>query len=148
MGVRRKGRELALQILYQMDAQGDFRPEQIESFTANFQAVSRPLDFAQGLVWGMCERLGEIDAYITRASEHFKMSRMPVVDRNLLRLAVYELIYGRGLNPGIVLNEAVEIAKKYGSEDTPAFVNGVLDRILRMVNEERDGGGDGAEKTA
>jgi len=146
MGVRRKGRELALQILYQMDAQGDYRPEQIDNFTTNFQAVPRPLDFARGLVRGMCERLGEIDGYITRASEHFKLERMPVVDRSLMRLAVYELLCRDDISPGIVLNEAVEIAKKYGSEETPAFVNGVLDRVMRMVNEERDGGGSDAEK--
>ena len=90
-------------------------------------------EFARTLVRGVAARRKEIDALITEASENWRLDRMPVVDRNVLRMAVQELIATPDVPPGVVLNEAIELAKEFGTEASPAFVNGVLDRVAARV---------------
>jgi N utilization substance protein B len=96
------------------------------------------VEFARALVRGVASRREEIDRLIGAASEHWRLDRMPVIDRNLLRLAVYELISTPDVPPGVVLNEAIELAKEFGTEASPAFVNGVLDRV---ASRDREGQG-------
>ena len=90
-------------------------------------------EFARALVRGVSARREEIDALIGEVSEHWRLDRMPVVDRNLLRLATYELMATPDVPPSVVLNEAIELAREFGTEASPAFVNGVLDRVAARV---------------
>jgi N utilization substance protein B len=90
-------------------------------------------EFARALVRGVAARREEIDALIAEASEHWRLDRMAVVDRNLLRLATYELIATPDVPTGVVLNEAIDLARTFGTEASPAFVNGVLDRVAAHV---------------
>ncbi len=90
-----------------------------------------PPAYLKKLVAGVAAHLEELDALIVRFSEHWRLERMTVVDRNLLRLAVFELLYQPKIPPKVAINEAVEMAKRYGSEDSGAFINGILDQIRK-----------------
>lgn len=128
MGARRKGRELALQMLYQWDVA---RPplEDVIASIAELQAPAESaLGFAQALVESTIARIEEIDGLIAAASERWRIERMSTVDRNILRLAAAELL-DRMTPRSVVINEALEIAKRYSTPDSAAFVNGVLDAI-------------------
>ncbi|HEY7955197.1 MAG TPA: transcription antitermination factor NusB [Polyangia bacterium] len=136
MGNRRKAREMALQILYQLDVQERLSDEQgLALFWENFAQEDAELDegargFADSLVQGVREHLTEIDALITRASRNWRIERMARVDRNLIRLALHELKFCADVPSKVAINEAIEIAKRYGTAESPAFVNGILDRCL------------------
>ena len=134
MSRRRKAREVALQFLYQLDLQGDDDPA---PHAADFWA-QHPLDadakeFADDLVRGAMATHANIDDVITRFTEHWDLDRMAVVDRNILRLAVYELGWRMETPPKVVINEAIEIAKKFGTRESSRFINGVLDRVHREL---------------
>ena len=141
MDSRRRAREIALQILYQLDAQGELDERQaIALFWKNFSAESAeagvPIDeetraFAETLVLGVSEQRAELDGVIGKASRNWRVERMARVDRNLLRLALWEMRNGGEAVPAkVAINEAIEIAKRYGTSESPAFINGVLDRCL------------------
>ena len=91
--------------------------------------------FASDLLEGTFRNKREIDDLIERHSLHWKLARMAVVDRNILRLAVYELLYLHDVPTSVVLNEAIEIAKKFGTEDSGAFINGILDKVAKEVRK-------------
>jgi N utilization substance protein B len=133
MGKRRKARELAVQLLYQHDlAKGD--PEEaLALFWEHFPAEAEVREFSQQLVLGTLDRLAVIDELLSEASEHWSLGRMSAVDRNILRLATYELLDRSDIPPSVSINEAIEIAKKYSTPDAAVFINGVLDRVKRMV---------------
>ena len=141
--MRRRARETALQILYQLDVQPELTVEAaLHRFYASFErggddaAVvddSEAHAFAERLVRGVIERLAEIDARIVRASKNWRLERMGRVDRNLLRLAVYELRFCDDIPAKVAINEAIEVAKRFGAQETPAFVNGILDRVLEEL---------------
>jgi N utilization substance protein B len=143
MGKRRRARELALQFLYQYDTLTESSPEDIniEGTLELFWATKEiPLEddvreFSGRLITGACDNMGGIDDIIDRYSEHWRLSRMSRIDRNILRMAVYELIYLRDIPPPVTINEAVELAKKYGAEESGAFVNGILDRIRMSLKK-------------
>lgn len=129
---RRQSREFALQILYQRDAGG----EPIEAVIASFwesQGVAQPdiRGFAEELVRGAERQRESIDQRIGAASEHWDPARMAAIDRTILRLAIFELLYRDDIPPKVSINEYIEIAKKFSTEDSGAFVNGILDRIWR-----------------
>jgi transcription antitermination protein NusB len=128
LGSRRRGRELALQMLYQWDVAR--KPvEEIEAAIPGLQRSGEgALEFATALVRGTIERVEEIDVLIREHSERWRLERMPVVDRNLLRLAIYELLE-RATPAGVVINEALEVAKRFSSPDATSFLNGVLDAV-------------------
>lgn len=129
--MRRKSRELALQILFQTEFAPQIRVQDLlEVFE---EAVDKEtLSYAEALVDGVLQHKAEIDAKIQSASRHWKMERMASVDRNVLRLAVFELKFAEPLqSPQVAINEAIEIAKQYGTTDSGAFVNGVLDPIAK-----------------
>ena len=133
---RSRCREWALQFLYQAEFAGPHRPEALERFWRHFQAEGAPPAYLKDLVAGVASHLEELDAFIVRYSEHWRLERMTIVDRNLLRLAIYELLYQPHIPPKVVINEAVEMAKRYGSEASGGFVNGILDQVRMSVGRE------------
>ncbi len=127
-----------MQILYQAEFDGQLREEDIVRFWKNFakkEAYQIP-DYLRELVVGVGQHREELDRLIIRYSEHWRLERMVAVDRNLLRLAVYEFLYRPDIPAKVVINEAVELAKRYGTEASGAFVNGLLDRIRVAVGRE------------
>jgi N utilization substance protein B len=129
MGVRRKGRETALKILYSMDLNPVSRKEACMHVLNLGELPENARVFTKELVEETLGRLDEIDGHIQKASLKWEISRMAAVDRNVLRLAVSELT-GKTPKPvRVVLNEAIELAKKFGGEESGTFVNGVLDRV-------------------
>ena len=135
MSSRRRSREMAIQVLYQVDmAQSDLA-EALRVFCEHFKAPESIRDFAFELARGAYEHRGEVDSLIKRFSEHWRLERMPTVDRNILRLAIYELLYQPDIPAKVSINEAVDLGKKYGSEDSGSFINGILDRIRLHLEE-------------
>jgi len=129
MGVRRRGREAALKVLYSMDLNPASRNDGCNQVLDYGEVPENIRQFTRELVEETLERLDEIDGHIQKASLKWEISRMAAVDRNVLRLAVSELT-GKTPKPArIVLNEAIELAKKFGGEESGTFVNGVLDRV-------------------
>jgi transcription antitermination protein NusB len=133
---RSRCREWALQFLYQGEFSEQPEATALEQFWSHFQDRGGPPAYLKALVTGVGSNLEELDALIVRYSEHWRLERMTVVDRNLLRLAIYELLYQPQIPPKVVINEAVEMAKRYGSEASGAFVNGILDRVRISVGRE------------
>jgi N utilization substance protein B len=129
MGERRQSRELALKVLYQMEHSHTSAHEALVVFESNFRTPERLWKYAQGLVTGIGMHLDELDAEVEAVSRRWKMSRMAQVDRNVLRIAAYEMLYTE-IPPKVAITEAVELAKRYSSEEAPAFINGVLDSLL------------------
>lgn len=129
--MRRQSRELSLQILFQIE----FAPQMnLKDLTHVFEKTfeSSVMDYALKVVDGVKANSERIDAKISTASAHWKIDRMASVDRNILRIAVYEMIFAKEtLEPKIAINEAIEIAKVFGTQESSAFVNGLLDQILR-----------------
>jgi N utilization substance protein B len=133
MGTRRKARELAVQLLYQHDLTKVDPEEGMRLFWEYFPVDMETRVFCSQLVLGTLDRLAVIDELLSEASENWSLNRMSVVDRNILRLATYELVDRPDIPPSVSLNEAIEIAKKYSSPDAAVFINGVLDRVKRTV---------------
>ena len=122
---------MALMVLYQMEHTGAGAPDALEVFIANFEAPARLLNYARSLVKGVENRRLEIDEMLQAVSRRWKLSRMPGVDRSILRLACYEMLFSQGkVPPKVAINEAVELAKRFGSEESPNFINGVLDSLM------------------
>lgn len=133
---RSRCRELALQFLYQAEFAGPRGAAEVAQFWRHFRKGNQTPDYLLQLVEGVAVHLEELDALISRYSEHWRLERMAAVDRNLLRLAAYELLYEPRIPPKVVINEAVELAKLYGTEGSGAFVNGILDRIRVAAGRE------------
>jgi N utilization substance protein B len=131
---RRRARESALQVLYQLDETAgdtwDVEPA-LEAYFAHFEHAEPARAFARDLVQGVATHRAQIDQRIEATSTSWRLERMSPVDRNLLRLGAYELLHGPELPAAVVINEAVEIARRFGSETSAAFVNGILDEIAR-----------------
>lgn len=130
---RRDGREAAVQYLYGNDISGevDFSPEKLTSFWEIRLAKSFAQEFTAELLKGVEEHLSEIDRTIREKLENFAFERLTAVDRNVLRLGCYEILFADHIPPQAAINEAIEIAKRFGTDESPKFVNGVLDRILK-----------------
>jgi N utilization substance protein B len=129
MGARRRAREAALQMLYCMDLAGGSAGQVEIDYCAHLASSQEGKDYAHDLVRGYVHHAEAIDGLIRKVSEHWRLERMPRVDRNILRLSAYELVHLADVPRRVTLNEAVELAKRYGSEGSAGFVNGVLDRI-------------------
>lgn len=130
MGYRRKAREFALQMLYQIDINNDFE-YLLNGFWSNKKVSDDVRKFADNIVEGVIKSLSTIDNIITLSAENWSVDRMPVVDRNILRMAAYELLSIKDIPVKVTINEAIEIAKRFGGEDSSSFINGILDRIVR-----------------
>ncbi len=136
MRARSKARELALQMLYQLDMV-KIDPEQaLEAATEGGPLPQEVRDFALQLTRGAAEKKEEIDEHLKSASMHWSIERMAIIDKNILRMAVYELKYISDIPYKVTINEAVELAKKFGGENSPAFVNGILDKVNREVDAQ------------
>ncbi len=131
MGLRREARELALQILYALDANPAAGLRQtLQTFREeNAEVNGRVRDFAEVLVNGVQEQREAIDEAIRARSKNWSLSRMPRVDLNIMRLAAYELMFRHDIPKKVSINEAIEIARRYGDKESPSFVNGILDEI-------------------
>lgn len=140
MGVRRRGRELALQMLYQHELAGTDVERIFSSFDELEEAPPGAREFAVALVRGVLARRDEIDERLGGQADNWRLDRMAAVDRNILRLALYELLFEGDTPPAVVIDEAVEIAKRFGSERSSQFVNGVLDGVLHRQATHGSGG--------
>jgi N utilization substance protein B len=143
MGARHSGREAALQMLFQMEASGASADQAIELFWRSFGAEADPESraYADVCVRGVESTRDAIDGHIGKASEHWRVERMTRVDRNVLRLGAWELAERADVPRAVVLDEAVELAKAFGNDESSAFVNGVLNKVadaLGRVDEPRE----------
>ena len=129
MGIRRRGRELALQALYQIEITGDASPAPLELFWSYFEGNVKARDFARRLVSGVVMHREKIDQLIEQSTDHWKLSRMPKVDLTILRLATYELLFCPDIPLNVSIDEAIEVSKRFSSEDSATFINGVLDHV-------------------
>lgn len=154
MGARRSGREAALQMLFQLEASGATAPQTIALFwrasaDADFEPDPEGRLYADTIVRGVADSLAAVDARIAAASQNWRLERMGRVDRNLLRMGTWELMEQKDVPRPVVIDEAVELAKSYGTEDSSSFVNGVLDRIAtdlgRAGEAKADKGPDSAK---
>ena len=131
---RSRGREVALQLLFQRDHNPKVDRAAIVQFT-NERLQDAPIrQFCLQLYDGVVAHLAEIDARISAAAENWRLSRMPTVDRNILRLGAFELLHTPDTPAAVAFDEAIELARRYGTGDSSAFVNGVLDRLRREAN--------------
>lgn len=133
---RRKAREYALQILYQLDIR---KEKPTAAIFKKFWTESEPDDevksFTEEIVKGTHKHLAKINAQIHQCAKNWSLDRMATVDRNVLRMAVYEILYRVDIPTSVTINEAIEIAKKFGTDESGAFVNGILDSIARMTGK-------------
>ena len=134
MGRRRRGREYALQMLFQMDLSGD-APEGVfvEFWAGQPDAAVEVRTFAEDLARGAWAFREELDLAITACADNWRLERMAAVDRNVLRLAAFELLHRPDTPAAVVIDEAIEVVRKYGSEQSARFVNGILDGLKRRV---------------
>ena len=132
MRKRSRAREFALQILYQVDITGDKYRESLENFWKSYsdeEIKEEVKNFSCELVEGIANNLAEIDNKISKYAMNWDLKRMAVIDRNILRLGSFELLFRNDIPPKVSINEAVELAKKYSSPEASKFVNGILDKI-------------------
>ena len=138
MGNRRKSRELAMQALFYMDMNPNgSKDTALERFCTNFTPSKKARPFFLKLVTGVIQTKSELDSIIENFSDHWKIGRMACVDRNIIRIAVYELMYCRDIPSKVSINEAVDIGKRFGTEESGAFINGILDSI-RLALEKNN----------
>jgi N utilization substance protein B len=139
MGTRRKAREVALQVLFQIDVSQVDVDEAVELFWNNFEAPENVREFSTYLIKGTHSQLLEIDDLIKSCSENWSLDRMSKVDKNILRLAVFELVYCDDIPPKVTINEAIDLGKYYGSENSGSFINGILDALYtKLLQEDPD----------
>ena len=136
MAARRRGREFALQVLYQLDMTGVDPSQALGLFWQNFEPGTDAREFTDELVQGAWRERERIDTLIADTAEHWRLGRLPKVDCNLLRVCVYELLAYPHIAPGVTINEAIEISRRYCSDEAPMFINGVLDRIAVVIGKK------------
>jgi N utilization substance protein B len=134
MGARRKARELALQMLYQHDLSGNAPDAILDTFEDLQKSKANTREFATRIFRGTVDHLGEIDEMITAQADNWRLSRMAVVDRNIIRMSVYEFMHENDTPKLVIIDEAIEIAKKFGTQKSSQFINGILDGILKRYN--------------
>ncbi|HEX9792658.1 MAG TPA: transcription antitermination factor NusB [Planctomycetota bacterium] len=146
---RTRARELALQFLYTLELQGDAGIEELDAFVDHHTARgpdkkghSEVGDYAKHLVRGVRSELALLNRWIGQIAENWRIERMAHIDRNVLRLAIFELLHERDVPFKVVINEAIDIAKRYSTQQSGSFVNGILDRARVLIEEARSGGDD------
>jgi transcription antitermination protein NusB len=134
MGRRRKAREVALQLLYQLDVQGESTAEpHLDEFWSRHPVDPEAREFADSLVRGTKLHETKIDEIIAQYAENWELDRMAVVDRNILRQGIFELLWMGEAPPKVVINEALEVAKKFSTQESSRFINGILDRVHKEL---------------
>ena len=136
MGKRRSSRELALKFLYQFELNKGDLDEQIRLFLEQNSSQEDVENFMKELVVSLIDKMEEIDEIIQKFSDHWILDRMTVIDRNILRMGTCELLFNFSTPPKVVINEAIDIAKKYGNEDSPEFINGILDKVYNEIGQK------------
>ena len=136
MRERRKAREIALQVLYSLNFVNIDAQDALDLFWGNFVAPKAAKEFAAFLVQGTCEHKEELDKLIAGCSDNWSLGRMSRVDINILRLAVFEFLYCDDIPPKVTLNEAVDLGKTFGSENSGSFINGILDTLNLKLNKK------------
>ena len=137
MRKRTKGRECALQILYALDIRKGSRQEIIENYWRHKETEPEVKQFAGSLVQGTIDNFKHIDELIAKYADNWRIERMAVIDRNIIRMASYELLFREDIPPKVSINEAVELAKRFGDDDSERFVNGVLDKVNKTEAKKR-----------
>jgi len=134
---RRRAREIALKVLFQIDlVNADPKEALTYILSKGFDGESNfDVDFAKRLITGVLEKQNEIDKIIKDTSRYWDLERMACVDRNIMRVALYELFYEKDIPPNVAVNEAVELAKKYGGGDSGRFVNGILGKVVEDIKK-------------
>jgi len=134
MGKRRKAREVALQLLYQLDVQGEANPEpHLPEFWTRHPVDREAREFAEILIRGTKLHEPKIDEMITQYAQNWELDRMAVVDRNILRQGIFELLWMEDVPSKVAINEALEVAKKFSTQESSRFINGILDRIHKEL---------------
>jgi len=130
---RRRAREYALQMLFQLDlTDTKSNDDLLKDFWENIDEENELKEFANEIIRGTRENIDAIDEIIKKVAEHWSIERMAIVDRNILRAATYELLYRPDIPPSVTIDEAIEISKKYSTEDSASFINGILDKIVKI----------------
>lgn len=138
-GARRKARELAIQALYQSELGGEGVRAAVEQLAAGVDPAQVDLEYFRKVVLGAGGRTAELDGWIDRVVEHWTLERLAVIDRCILRLGIHELLAEADLPVGVIINEAVDLAKRYGGEGSQRFINGILDRVAEAVRPRETG---------
>ncbi len=146
MSIRRRAREIALQVLYQLDLSPGIPVEVLTIYYENFRPSEKAREFCHRLIEGVWQNREEIDRLIEENAENWTLKRMTAVDRNILRLATFELLHCPDIPFKASLNEAVELAKRFGTDDSSAFINGILDRIHSLAAPVQPGGAADSKK--
>jgi len=134
MGARRKARELALQMLYQHDVSGNPPDMIVTTFEDLQKSKPNTREFATRVFKGTVDNLQKIDAMIVQQADNWRIERMAVVDRNIIRMSIYEFLHENDTPKLVVIDEAIEIGKKFGTQKSSQFINGILDGILKRYN--------------
>ncbi len=136
---RRKGREIALQVLYQIDITGQDPERALETYYKHLNIEDEnAFSFGKELVRGVVAHREELDRIIQKYTPHWPLERMNLTDKNILRIALYEFLYRPDIPPVVSINEAIELAKIFGTDESPGFVNGVLDQIYKNEIQKRE----------
>ena len=135
MRKRTKARESALQILFQVDITDDPINVVLKRYWQDRKRNPEVIEFANQIVMGTSEHLAEIDKIISKHSENWEIERMPVIDRNILRFATYEILYMIDVPPKVTIDEAIDLANRFGTVNSGKFINGVLDKIMMLKKE-------------
>jgi transcription antitermination factor NusB len=133
MGKRRRSRELAIKVLFHLEFSRDDPAIAFDLICDNFGVPEDVKPFSKELVLGVCTHIKELDDVVAKASRNWRVERMARVDRSILRLALYELLYRDDIPPKVSINEAVDLGKKFSTEESGAFINGVLDKIYTTL---------------
>ena len=141
MGDRRQAREFAVQVLFHLEFSPDDPSEVFDLICENFDSRRSIRDFARKLVLGVCEKKKVLDKAISQASKNWRIDRMARLDRSILRLAAFEILFVEDIPAKVSLDEAVEIGKKYGGEDSGRYINGVLDNIYNTISKSHQSEG-------
>ncbi|MCC6408291.1 MAG: transcription antitermination factor NusB [Planctomycetes bacterium] len=146
MKKRTRGRELALQLLYQLDLRGDEILAEIDDFLRDEEPDRESREFAKKILLGVQECRVELDKTIQSVAQNWDIARMAVIDRNVLRLASWELLHCQDIPPKVAINEAIELGKRYSTQNSGAFINGILDKI--KSRHAKDGAAQGERSEA
>jgi transcription antitermination factor NusB len=136
MGKRRRARELAIQVLFHMEYNPGDPGESFDRVCESFAPPKEVRAYSREVVVGVWENKANLDRLIRRSSKNWRVERMSLVDRNILRIAIYEVVYRQDVPPKVSIDEAVELGKRYGTEESGAFINGILDHIYNELKVE------------
>jgi len=132
MRLRSKARAIALSLLYQIEISKVDSHQAFNSYLENYPQEQKVIDFFSLLVEGVRINISSIDSLIKKHVKNWEIGRMAVIDRNILRMGCFELLFSEDIPPKVAINEAIELAKRFGDVDSPRFVNGILDKIYKM----------------